>query len=131
MEPSFNSCTIDWRHNDASYKSFTLVYFVLGFLVPACIVVVCYRTSAVHIRAPKPTVVRKDVQEESWASEDYVTLVITTGTRSQFLNSQIPRKHGDDVSSSRPLSFLFALAVRTRRLSVSLWVGISTRHWAQ
>lgn len=76
LEPSFQSCTIDWRHNDSSYKSFTLVYFVLGFLVPACIVLVCYRTSAIHIRAPKPKTVRRDVTDDYWASEEMVTVMV-------------------------------------------------------
>ncbi|KAG0444377.1 hypothetical protein HPB47_013862 [Ixodes persulcatus] len=75
LEPSLQSCTIDWRHNDSSYKSFTLVYFVLGFLVPACIVLVCYRTSAINIRAPKPKTVRRDVTDDYWASEEMVTVV--------------------------------------------------------
>ncbi|XP_077506245.1 visual pigment-like receptor peropsin isoform X1 [Amblyomma americanum] len=77
LEPSFQSCTIDWRHNDASYKSFTVVYFVLGFFVPASIMVVCYRTSAAHIRVPKPTVVhRTDMNDDFWANQDSVTTMV-------------------------------------------------------
>lgn len=77
VEPSFQSCTIDWRHNDTSFKSFTLVYFVLGFLVPASIMVVCYRTSAGHIRVPKPTVVRStDMNDDFWANQDSVTMMV-------------------------------------------------------
>ncbi|XP_064457598.1 visual pigment-like receptor peropsin isoform X2 [Ornithodoros turicata] len=72
IEPSVQSCTINWRKNDAAYKSFTIVYFVLGYVAPLLIVIVCYRSSAIHILAPRVA----NRTADSWANEDTVTWMV-------------------------------------------------------
>lgn len=74
LEPSLQSCTINWRHNDTAYKSFTLTYFVLGYLVPLCIVIVCYRSSVKHILAPR--LPQRVWAADAWANEDTVTWMV-------------------------------------------------------
>ncbi|KAF8781582.1 visual pigment-like receptor peropsin [Argiope bruennichi] len=74
MEPSVTTCTIDWQHNDSNYKSFILVYFVLGFMVPLAIITVCYFAIARRIR--KNTVTKqRGVVHDQWTNERSITLM--------------------------------------------------------
>ncbi|XP_042908074.1 visual pigment-like receptor peropsin [Parasteatoda tepidariorum] len=72
LEPSITTCTIDWQHNDSSYKSFLLVYFVLGFMVPLTIITVCYCAIARRVR--KNTATRqRGVIHDQWSNERSIT----------------------------------------------------------
>lgn len=72
LEPSVTTCTIDWQHNDSSYKSFIIVYFVLGFLVPFAIIAVCY--IAIVRRARRKSKERAVVRDQ-WTNERSVTVM--------------------------------------------------------
>ncbi|XP_054716668.1 LOW QUALITY PROTEIN: visual pigment-like receptor peropsin [Uloborus diversus] len=72
MEPSITTCTIDWQHNDSNYKSFILVYFVLGFVVPLAIIAVCYCAIARRVRR-KPGSKQRGAVHDQWTNENSVT----------------------------------------------------------
>ncbi|GIY15080.1 visual pigment-like receptor peropsin [Caerostris darwini] len=74
LEPSVTTCTIDWQHNDSNYKSFIMVYFVLGFMVPLVIIAICYFAIARRIR--KNTVSKqRGVVHDQWTNERSITLM--------------------------------------------------------
>ncbi|CAM1298573.1 Uncharacterised protein g2164 [Pycnogonum litorale] len=55
LEPSLTACTIDWSHNDTSYKTFLVTYCILGYIVPFCIQIWCYyhATTILHKDDPR------------------------------------------------------------------------------
>ncbi|GFY41587.1 visual pigment-like receptor peropsin [Trichonephila inaurata madagascariensis] len=72
LEPSVTTCTIDWQHNDSNYKSFILVYFVLGFMVPLVIISVCYFAIARRLRRNAK---QRGVIHDQWTNERSITLM--------------------------------------------------------
>ncbi|XP_035206631.1 visual pigment-like receptor peropsin isoform X2 [Stegodyphus dumicola] len=73
LEPSVTTCTIDWQRNDSNYKSFILVYFVLGFMVPLVIIAVCYCAIARRLRRKSGTKQRGVIYDQ-WTNEKTITL---------------------------------------------------------
>ncbi|NP_001301037.1 visual pigment-like receptor peropsin [Limulus polyphemus] len=74
-EPSITTCTIDWRHNDGSYKSFIIVYFVLGFLVPFLLIAICYFNIARQLSVKPVAPSLRSAICDQWANERNVTMM--------------------------------------------------------
>lgn len=70
-----NTCTIDWRHNDISYKTFLFVYATVGFLLPFSINFVCYYLSNQEIRTRGIFSRSKDPISDYWHNTKRVTVV--------------------------------------------------------
>ncbi len=76
FEPSIKTCTIDWRHNDAAYKSFIIVYFIFGFVIPLSIIFYCYYTIIKKVK--NGSIKRGNASingEDIWVQEKTVTIV--------------------------------------------------------
>jgi len=76
FDTSISVCTIDWRHNDFAYKSFTMFYFLFGFLIPLFFITYCYYAIVIKVR--KGSIRRRNAGingESIWVEEKTVTIV--------------------------------------------------------
>ena len=74
---SISACTIDWRHNDLSYKSYIIAYFMFGFMIPLVIILFCYYNIVKKVRDGS-AVNRGNAKlngEDIWVKEKTVTVV--------------------------------------------------------
>ncbi|XP_076043534.1 visual pigment-like receptor peropsin [Oratosquilla oratoria] len=65
-EPSVTTCTINWQHNDMSYKSYITILCTLGYAIPLVIMISCYYRASAFIRANQE-------HTYDWANEKSVT----------------------------------------------------------
>jgi len=76
FDSSISACTIDWRHNDASYKSFIIFYFTFGFLIPFCVIFYCYYTIVTKVKNGSIKRGNAGINgEDIWVKEKTVTIV--------------------------------------------------------
>jgi len=71
-----NACTIDWRHNDISYKSFIIFNFIFVFFIPFCIIAYCYYAIVIEVRNSSIGRRNAGINGESiWVKQKTVTIV--------------------------------------------------------
>lgn len=75
IEPSLTACTIDWRHNDSSYKSFICTYFIFGYVIPCILIAVTYLVTINRIKNNAITVTDIHVRDR-WDNEKHMTMMI-------------------------------------------------------
>ncbi|XP_023223955.1 visual pigment-like receptor peropsin isoform X1 [Centruroides sculpturatus] len=76
LEPSLTTCTIDWRHNDTSYKSFLSTYFIFGYVIPCIIIATSYFIATKRIKSDKITITDISIPiRDRWDNERHMTLV--------------------------------------------------------
>lgn len=76
-DSSISACTIDWRHNNLSYKSFIIFYFLFGFLIPLLVIFFCYYNIVKRVRDGS-AVNRGNAKlngDDMWVKEKTVTVV--------------------------------------------------------
>ncbi|XP_023223957.1 visual pigment-like receptor peropsin isoform X3 [Centruroides sculpturatus] len=77
LEPSLTTCTIDWRHNDTSYKSFLSTYFIFGYVIPCIIIATSYFIATKRIKSDKITITDISIPiRDRWDNERHMTLTI-------------------------------------------------------
>jgi len=69
-EPSVTTCTLDWQHNDSSYKSYIMMASIMVYMVPCMIMASCYYQASKYLHNAKQqgdTGIKYD-----WANENNV-----------------------------------------------------------
>lgn len=51
LDAATNTCTIDWRRNTVSYKTFLFVYSTIGFFLPLFITFLCYYRASIVLKS--------------------------------------------------------------------------------
>lgn len=76
FEPSVTSCSIDWRHNDMSYKTYLLCYFFCGFVMPLVAMVYFYSRMYGEIKRRDVQPVRSDPIMSHWTHQKNIGKVL-------------------------------------------------------
>ncbi|KAG1650490.1 Visual pigment-like receptor peropsin [Nymphon striatum] len=63
LEPSLTACTIDWRNNDVSYKTFLVTYCTFGFIIPFSIQIICYYEASNILKRTDPRNNRNSIED--------------------------------------------------------------------
>nr|AMP19653.1 peropsin [Euphausia superba] len=69
-EPSVTTCTLDWQHNDSSYKSYIMMASIMVYMVPCMIMTSCYYQSAKYLRQARKQ--GNSTIKYDWATESNV-----------------------------------------------------------
>ncbi|XP_053210866.1 visual pigment-like receptor peropsin isoform X2 [Panonychus citri] len=75
LEPLITSCTIDWRQNDDSYKSFIIVYAIFGYFLPFTIIFFSYRSVRRWINSRDPQVRWTNCLGDYWTNQKNITFM--------------------------------------------------------
>uniref|UniRef100_T1K297 G-protein coupled receptors family 1 profile domain-containing protein n=2 Tax=Tetranychus urticae TaxID=32264 RepID=T1K297_TETUR len=77
LEPLLTSCTIDWRHNDLSYKSFIIIYAIFGYFLPFTIIFFSYRSVRRRIKSKDPQICWTNSLGDYWTNQKNITFMTT------------------------------------------------------